>query len=319
MQRRDFLKHACLSGVALPVLARSELSLATEPLSLPGLSSPEAASGRDADPLRVLHITDVHIRPEEQAPERAETLLRLMREKVGEVDFVLNTGDSIYAADYDHITRERMLLQWDLWDSIVMKELGDLEVLSCLGNHDSWWAAPTEEDPMWGKGYAVQRLGIPERYFAVDKGSWKIISLDSINQGFLDAEQKEWLDAQLAEVPAEQPLLIMSHQPVVGPQTLWDGMADWQKEIVDPLHETERRVTFISGHTHELDSMVFRNLSFYCNGAFSGHWWEPGPENDGSQNGTLIGFAVLELFPDGQVTSRYHGFTRDELLTRSTS
>jgi len=49
-----------------------------------------------------------------------------------------------------------------------------------------------------------------------------------------------------------------------------------------PLLDTSRRVNFISGHIHELDSLVFRNLGFYCNGAKSGFWWEPGPENDGS-------------------------------------
>jgi Icc protein len=240
-----------------------------------------------------------------------------MRQEVGQVDFVLNTGDSIYAADYGDISRERMLLQWDLWDSIVMKELGDFDLLSCLGNHDSWWAAPTEDDPMRGKSFAVERLGILGRYYAVDRGPWKILALDSNNQGFLDTEQRQWLDAQFADMPAEQPVMIMSHQPVVTHRALWEGMAPWQKEILDPLHETSRRVTFISGHTHELDSAAFHNLSFYCNGAFSGHWWEPGPENDGSRNGTPIGFAVLELYPDGRVTSKYHGYTRDELLTGS--
>ena len=305
MQRRDFLKNACLSGVALPTALRS------------GLASPASTSRSDGEPLRVLHITDVHIRPEERAPERCETLLRLMRREAGQVDLVLNTGDSIYAADYADISRERMLLQWDLWDSIVMREFSGIEVLSCLGNHDSWWAAPTEDDRMRGKSYAVERLGSPGRYYAVDRGPWKIIALDSNNQGLFDTEQRQWLDAQFAGMPDEQPVLIMSHQPVLNYRALWDGMALWQKQIIDPLHETSRRVAFISGHTHELDSIAFHNLSFYCNGAFSGFWWEPGPENDGSRNGTQIGYAVLELFPDGRISCNYHGYTRDELLVRS--
>ena len=41
---------------------------------------------------------------------------------------------------------------------------------------------------------------------------------------------------------------------------------------------------------------------------------EPGPEENGTQNGTPIGFAVLELFSDGRVTCEYRGFDRDELL-----
>jgi Icc protein len=170
---------------------------------------------------------------------------------------------------------------------------------------------------MRGKSYAVERLGSPGRYYAVDRGPWKIIALDSNNEGLLDTEQRQWLDAQFDGMPDEQPVLIMTHQPVLNYRALWDGMATWQKQIIDPLHETSRRVTFISGHTHELDSMTFHNLSFYCNGAFSGFWWEPGPENDGSQNGTPIGFAVLELYPDGPISCKYHGFTRDELVAGS--
>lgn len=311
MRRRDFLRYACLSGVAFPAVVRRELPFR------PGLASPPDISDTEGAPLRILHITDVHIRPEEQAPERCKALLRLMLEEVGQVDFVLNTGDSIYAADYDDISRERMLLQWDLWDSIVMKGLGGLEVLSCLGNHDSWWAADTEDDPMRGKGYAVKRLGIPGRYYAIERGPWKVLALDSNNQGFFDPEQRQWLDAQFEGMPDEQPVLIMSHQPVLNNRALWDGMASWQREIIDPLHETPRQVTFISGHTHELDSISFHNLSFYNNGAFSGHWWEPGPENDGSRNGTPIGFAILELYPDGRAECTYHGFPRDELLSGS--
>ena len=302
MRRRDFVKYSWLAGVALPTARWSS------PHSPNRVKTPAAA------PLRVLHVTDVHIRPEEQAPQRCKALLERTRRDMGRIDFVLNTGDSVYAADYDYITRERMLLQWDLWDSVVISGLDGLEILSCLGNHDSWWAAPSEDDPMRGKDYAVSRLGIPGRYYAVEKGPWKILALDGNNEGFLDAEQKQWLDTEISGLPDEQPVLIMSHQPVLNYGALWTGMADWQKEIVSPLHDIPRRVNFISGHTHTLESMAFHNLGFYCNGALSGHWWEPGPEDDGSQHGTPIGYAVLELFPDGHMTCGYHGFTRDELL-----
>jgi len=149
MQRRDFMKYACLSGLALSSDAWSR------PLS------PGTASHPTGKPLRVLHLTDIHIRPEEQAFQRCKTLLKMIRREIGPIDFVLNTGDSIYAADYGDITRERMLLQWDLWDSVVMKGLKGLEVLSCLGNHDSWWAAPSKDDPHAGQGLCRQAFGDP--------------------------------------------------------------------------------------------------------------------------------------------------------------
>ena len=302
MRRRDFMRLACMSGAALPAHAWSQQL------------SPATASRNGETPLRVLHITDVHIRPEEQATERCATLLEVIRREAGPIDFVLNTGDSVYAADYEHITRERMLLQWDLWDSVVMGGLVGQEVISCLGNHDSWWAAPTEDDAMRGKEYAARRVGMPARYHAVDKGPWRIIALDSNNEGVLDNEQRLWLDRQVADLAEGRPALIMSHRPVLTCSSVWDGMESWQEAIIDPLYDGSRRVCFISGHTHELESMAFENLAFHCNGALSGHWWEPGPEEDGTQNGTPIGFAVLELFADGRVTCEYRGFTRDELL-----
>ena len=302
MRRREFMKLACMTGAAVPAQALSRQL------------SPATMSRTAETPLRVLHITDVHIRPEQEAPQRCERLLEVIRREAGPIDFVLNTGDSIYAADYDDITRERMLLQWDLWDSIVIPGLDGHEMISCLGNHDSWWAAPGEDDPMWGKRYAAGRLGMPAPYHALDKGAWRIIALDTNNRGILDDEQKLWLDSQVAGLAEGQPVLMMSHQPVLTCESVWEGMEAWRAAIVEPLYDGSRRVCFVSGHTHELESMTFENLAFHCNGALSGHWWEPGPEENGTQNGTPIGFAVLELFSDGRVSCQYRGFDRDELL-----
>ena len=63
--------------------------------------------------LTVAHITDVHIRPQLNAPARFKECLRLVKKH--KVDFILNGGDSIHAADYDDITRTRVNEQWDAW------------------------------------------------------------------------------------------------------------------------------------------------------------------------------------------------------------
>ena len=54
--------------------------------------------------LRIAHITDVHIRPEENAPVRFVKCLEEIKNH--QVDFFLNGGDTIFAADYNDITRE---------------------------------------------------------------------------------------------------------------------------------------------------------------------------------------------------------------------
>lgn len=297
MQRRDFIKTAFWAGT----LASGVGGCA--------LSNSAMGSAAAESPLRVLHLTDIHIRPEENAPERCAKLLKDIRRQEKKIDFVLNAGDSILAADYGDITRERMLELWKIWDDVVMKGLSGLEVYSCLGNHDMWWAAPSKEDPMRGKDYACKRVGMPKRYYTVDKGNWRIIVLDGNNRGLLDDEQRQWLRERVEELDAEQPVLLMSHQPLLDYQKLFNGMGDWQKQMVEWFSKMPRRVHYVSGHTHEFNELRFRNLGFYSNGALSGFWWAAGPEKDGSVKGTPMGYALLDLYPDGRIQYTFHDAT----------
>jgi len=297
MKRRDFMKYACVSGL-----------LATSPLQaarIPTHSHDPAAPKPVGTPLRVLHLTDIHIRPEENAPERCRKILKDIRRQAGKIDFVLNTGDSVYNADAKDITRDRMQAQWTLWDEVVVKGLEGLAIHSCLGNHDMWWAGSPDE-PMRGKAYACKRLGMPKPYYAIDKGNWKIIVLDGNNPGMLDDAQFQWLGTQIEGLDGNQPVLLMSHQPIVHYEALFKGMGDRKQQIIKPLHNISRRVHFISGHTHEVDVLRFHNLSFHSNGALSGHWWEAGAEKDGAHRGTPMGYAVLELYPDGRLVCNYY-------------
>lgn len=116
--------------------------------------------------LRIAHITDVHIRPEENAPERFVKCLEEIKKH--KIDFFLNGGDSIFAADYDNIIRERVNELWEIWKDTT-NSISNFEMHSCLGNHDMWWAAPDKKDPMYGKDYVVKQLGISNRYYSFNK------------------------------------------------------------------------------------------------------------------------------------------------------
>lgn len=119
----------------------------------------------------------------------------------------------------------------------------------------------------------------------------------------------QWLNEQINGLSKTQPVLLMSHQPIVYYQALFKGMGQRAEEIIKPLHKTSRRAMFISGHIHELDALQFHNLAFHCNGALAGRWWRAGPEKDGSLRGTPMGYALLELYPDGQSTCTYYDMT----------
>ncbi|UOY04885.1 metallophosphoesterase family protein [Muricauda sp. SCSIO 64092] len=247
------------------------------------------------------HITDVHIRPEHNAPNRFKQCLEEI--KAHEVDFFLNGGDTIYAADYKHINRERVNEQWNIWKSL-RSEFSEYEVHSCLGNHDMWWAAPNEQDFMYGKDYVVKQLETPGRYYSFNKQDWHLVILDSNNEnaGSLDEEQRKWLEKDLAELEKGGNVLFLSHYPILGVN---GGTHSDRKYITDLFYDhKDKSITCLSGHVHLLDSVVYNNVNYFCNGAISGFWWEDGNEESGNRywvEETPPGYAIVDLFEDGTV------------------
>ncbi|PIH03422.1 hypothetical protein CS542_02395 [Pedobacter sp. IW39] len=70
------------------------------------------------------------------------------------VDFFLNGGDSIHAADYDNIKREQVIEQWAVWDKCI-SQISDYE-LQLYWKSRYLVAAPSKEDEMYGKDYVVK-------------------------------------------------------------------------------------------------------------------------------------------------------------------
>jgi 3',5'-cyclic AMP phosphodiesterase CpdA len=298
MKRRQLLK-----SVALTVGA--------------GVTVPFAASGESRKKkrkLRIAHITDVHIRPEHDAPSRFKKCMNAIREH--KPDFFLNGGDSIYAADYDHVTRERVQQQWNIWHAC-MNEIKDYEVYSCLGNHDMWWAAPDKQDAMYGKDHVVKQLGIPDRYYSFDKNGWHFIVLDSNNQsaGSIDEEQRTWLENDLNKLQPDTPVLILSHYPLLAACTNIDGgMHTDYLYLVDLFFKHKDKVkACISGHVHLQDHVSYNGVQYFCNGALSGFWWEDGDKNSAAKyyyKQTPPGYSIIDLYEDGSVENEYipHAF-----------
>ncbi len=256
--------------------------------------------------LRIAHITDVHIRPEHNAPTRFR---KCLQDIIGHrVDFFLNGGDTIYAADYSHIKRERVDEQWTIWQEL-RKEITQYEIHSCLGNHDMWWAAPAKNDPMYGKDYAVKQLEIPGRYYSFNKKGWHFVILDSNNKnaGSLDEEQRKWLQSDLAELHPGSNVLFMSHYPILGVNGGTHSDRDYMTDLF--YQHKDKKITCVSGHIHLLDYVVYNNVQYFCNGAMSGFWWEDGDEESAEKywvKETPPGYAILDLYEDGTIENTYH-------------
>lgn len=273
---------------------------------------PTKPAPKPKDSFRILHITDAHIRPEYEAPRRFTRIIKEALKSAGKIDLVLNGGDVIYAADYKHIKKDRVLEQWDIFDKTIKAPLKEIEMLSALGNHDMWWATK-KDDSMYGKDYVLKRLGQKSRYMSIERGGWIIITLDCNNRGLLDKEQLSWLHAEQKK-HADKPMLIMSHQPLLlAEDTFNGGVSKRTQEIVKPFlnHSSQASpVHFLSGHIHILDTLAFKNLHFHCNGAISGAWWEPHlTEKNCSVKGTPMGYGIIDIYPDGRFNNIYHDAT----------
>jgi 3',5'-cyclic AMP phosphodiesterase CpdA len=294
MKRRDLLRN---------------LSLATGAMAM-GSTPAEAAENRKKKKLlRIAHITDVHIRPEHEAPAR---FLKCMEEiKKHQVDFFLNGGDTIYAADYQNITRERVNEQWRIWQEC-RQSIKEYDIHSCLGNHDMWWAAPDMQDPMYGKDHVVKQLGIPNRYYSFSKKGWHFIILDSNNKnaGALDDEQRTWLEKELSQLPQKAPVICLSHYPILAVCTILDGGNHTDSKYISDLFykHRDKNITCLSGHIHLQDAATYNGVRYFCNGALSGFWWEDGDKNSAGKyfyKQTPPGYAILDLYEDGTLSNQY--------------
>ncbi|SDT63341.1 Calcineurin-like phosphoesterase [Mucilaginibacter mallensis] len=259
--------------------------------------------------LKVAHITDVHIAEGSNAPERFKSCLKqiIAKEKP---DFFLNGGDSIMDASYDNVKQDQVIKLWSIWDDCI-KELKDYEVHSCIGNHDSWWAAPNKSDEMYGKDYVVKRLGIPNRYYSFTKKNWHFIILDGNNSNIsLDEEQFKWLEDELEKIPAAEPTLLMSHFPILGTtEVLVGGGHSDCKKLKNLFYKHRDKVKIcLSGHNHLSDHTQYNDVLYCCNGAMSGFWWGKGDAESagpGYYLETPPGYAMLELYEDGTVENKY--------------
>ncbi|MBN8860836.1 MAG: metallophosphoesterase [Sphingobacteriales bacterium] len=302
MKRRDLLKF--LSFIPGGIF--------TEKLFAEQISNESKVSKKKV--LTVAHITDVHIIESNNAPVRFKNILQQIVTK-HKPDFFLNTGDSISDATRDHVTRERVIQQWSLWDDC-LKVISGHEVYSCLGNHDIWHKAPSVNDDMFWERYAVKKLNMPARYYSFNKNNWDFIVLDGNNRDgtySLDEEQFDWLRKKLEDFPASSNVLVMSHYPVVG--TTYQicggsGMADDWKKQKDLFYKHRDKVKIcLSGHQHLADKTFYNGVQFCCNGAVCGRWWGKGNNESagiGYNRETPPGYAILKLYANGTAENEYY-------------
>lgn len=300
--------------------SRRDLLAAGAGLSLAGLPFLAEAGKiqRRRRVLRIAHITDLHVQPERGAALGMERCLEHAQNQ--RPDLIVMGGDQIM----DALTadRNRVRSQWDLYRGVLRANAG-VPVVHVLGNHDIWgWNARQQlsSEPGFGKNYALDRLEMAKPYGSFDRAGWHIVTLDSIHpargNGYvakLGTRQFEWLSNDLAAVPKNRPVLIVSHIPIITATAYFHGAnertGNWQvpgawmhidaRRIKDLFAEHPNVKACISGHIHLVDRVDYQGISYFCNGAGCAAWW------GGPFQGVGNGYALVDLFSDGTVENRY--------------
>lgn len=287
-----------------------------------------AAADTTRRPLRLAHLTDVHVQPQGRAPHGLADALRTIEALDPKPDFILNGGDAIF----DAVARDRhdTAAQWKVWHDVT-REQTSLPFLHVIGNHDLWgWRFRDDPavtgDPKYGKQWALDELGLDRPFYAADHGGWRIVVLDSTHPhpredytGRLDDAQREWLQGLLAATPPTTPVCIVSHIPIVSAcaplyfgappderrQQLIDTvLVHTDATLLEDLFLRHSNVKLaLSGHLHMEEAITYRGVTYLCNGSVCGNWWN---EQTPAFRGFTPSITSIDLFDDGTwVTTRH--------------
>ena len=156
--------------------------------------------------MKIIHVTDPHVRPEGQTIFGVDSASRLMavvadiNARHADADLVAITGDLTHHGEPDAYARVRAIV-----------EKLHVPYRLMLGNHDlrANFRAAFPEHPVDDNGFVQSMLDAPGRV-------GRLLFLDTHEEGWIGGRMCEqrlaWLSARLAEV-GEQPVTIFQHHP----------------------------------------------------------------------------------------------------------
>jgi len=257
-------------------------------------------------------FTDLHIQPELNAGTGVSMAFRHGRKFKS--DFALLGGDHVF--DSLAVPRERTLALYDLYDK-TEQELG-LKVYHTIGNHDVVGIYPASgmppTDPLYGKKLFRDHFG--KLYYSFNHKGYHFIVLDSISitdkhsyEGRIDAEQMQWLAAELAAQPAGTPIIVCSHIPLVTAMERYLPPASKPSSQINVINSNEVVPLFtgynvigvLQGHTHVNETVIYKGIPYITSGAVCGNWWQ------GTRLGFPEGFTMVNV-SGNKLTTHYETY-----------
>ena len=305
-----------ISFIFAPFMERRSLLKSLGALAvLPGLAFKNSVTFKKPV-LRVAHLTDVHLKDKWDAPARFARCLHHVQQQPG-VDFILNGGDVVF--DMNKENMDTIDTQWKLWHSTIQSDCS-LPIHYVLGNHDIWWNENDKGQALYGKAYSINQLQLASPYYSFNRNGWKFILLDSVHLdidgtwyiGKLGDEQLAWLENELTSTPVTMPVCVLSHIPLLTATTMVDDQTTvnrWEvlggdmhtdiAQIISLFYKHPNVKLCLSGHIHLRDKVVYNNVTYICNGAVSGAWWE------GNKRETAPGYGLIDFYADGTFDEQY--------------
>lgn len=262
-----------------------------------------------ANEFSFIFLTDCHEQPELEGVHGTDLAMQEAR-KI-KADFAIQGGDHVF--DALGVSKDRATQLFDQYGK-TEQDLG-LKVHHTIGNHDCFGVytasgVPTT-DPAYGKKMYADRFG-PTYYSFEHKGVHFVI-LDSIGitpdrfyEARMDDDQLAWLGKELAGVPTGQPIVVVTHIPLVTalpsytiptPQAAHgNGFVNGPAAI--KLFEGHNVLAVLQGHTHVNEEVVWHGVPYLTSGAVCGNWWH------GIRMGTPEGFTVVTI-AGGKLSTRY--------------
>jgi 3',5'-cyclic AMP phosphodiesterase CpdA len=256
-------------------------------------------------PLRLVFFTDVHARVEWDTPLALKRAAHAMNQH--KADLILAGGDLI--TDGFESAASVIETRWKAYMELHSRLEAPLATV--LGNHDLVGVDPADGSPPAGDPRASfrQHIGVDRTYRSLDAGGYHLILLDSTfitddelkYHGRLEDAQLAWLEADLARVDNDTPIVVATHIPLLtGFYQATEGATASapanrvvvnNRQVLD-LFADHNLLLVLQGHLHVDEMLRWRDTTFITGGAVCGRWWR------GPWHGTREGYGVLTLRPD---------------------
>ncbi len=301
IDRRSFLRSGFLGSIGALAFGKTSFAATSDS----DIATPKQRA------LRIAHITDCHTQPTIKTEKALKTVVKQISNMVDRPDFIVNTGDTVLEANYTEATYVDNC--WHVWQEAIT--YASLPIYSCIGNHDIWISKDIQEHQrkFEGKKWALNNLGLTDRYYSFEENGWKFIALDSNNEKdySLDDDQFAWLHREISST--DNPVCIFSHVPIISAAALMyelerknmtrvgfpkrDQHSD-VKKLKDLFFQNKNVKLCLSGHVHYIDEVEYLGVKYMCNGSVAGNWWQ------GKLDEFPPAYAIIDLYTDGTVQKK---------------